>query len=45
MQDLMDESGSYVFLTHEVNGCLFRKTLVPGLTPDGGVIYPAFKQA
>lgn len=45
MQDLMDESGSYVFLTHEVNGCLFRKTLAPGLTPDGSVIYPAFKQA
>jgi peptide/nickel transport system substrate-binding protein len=45
MQDLMDESGSYIFLTHEVKGCLFRKTVAPGLTPDGSVVYPAFKQA
>jgi peptide/nickel transport system substrate-binding protein len=45
MQDLMDESGSYVFLTHEIQGCLYRKTVAPGLTPAGTVVYPNFKQA
>lgn len=45
MQDLMDESGSYVFLTHEIQGCLYRKTVAPGLTPAGTVVYPNFRQA
>jgi peptide/nickel transport system substrate-binding protein len=35
MQDLMDESGQYVFLTHEVTGVLHRDTLEPGLKPNG----------
>ena len=35
MQDLMEESGSYVFLTHGVNASLVRDTIQPGLSPDG----------
>ena len=35
MQNLMEESGAYVFLTHGVNAVLFRKTVKPALTPDG----------
>lgn len=44
MQDLMDESGSYIFLTHEVRGILAREDVDPGLTPAGTVVYPAFKK-
>ncbi|MEX2649805.1 MAG: ABC transporter substrate-binding protein [Alphaproteobacteria bacterium] len=35
MQDLMEESGSYVFITHGINAYLYRDTLIPGVTPDG----------
>ncbi|MGH6944040.1 MAG: ABC transporter substrate-binding protein, partial [Geminicoccaceae bacterium] len=28
MQDLMEESGAYLFLTHEVNGVIYRDTIV-----------------
>ncbi len=35
MQDLMEESGAYVFLTHGVNAVLYRNHLKPALTPDG----------
>lgn len=45
MQDLMDESGSYIFLTHEVRGILTRDDVEPGLTPAGTVLYPAFRKA
>jgi peptide/nickel transport system substrate-binding protein len=34
MQDLMEESGSYVFLTHGVNAQLYRGTIEPALSPD-----------
>jgi peptide/nickel transport system substrate-binding protein len=34
MQDLMEESGSYIFLTHGVNAVLYRDTLKPSLSPD-----------
>ena len=34
MQDLMEESGSYLFLTHGVNAVLHRDTIKPALTPD-----------
>src|SRR5690606_32830681 len=33
MQDLMEESGCYVFLTHEVAGVMYRNSVVPGLRP------------
>jgi peptide/nickel transport system substrate-binding protein len=35
MQDLMEQSGSYVFLTHGVNASLARDTIIAGLSPDG----------
>ena len=35
MQDLMEESGSYIFLTHGVNAALCRNTIKPAITPDG----------
>jgi peptide/nickel transport system substrate-binding protein len=35
MQDLMEESGAYVFLTHGVNAVLHRQSLRAALTPDG----------
>ena len=34
MQDLMEQSGSYVFLTHGVNAVLHRDTIRPALSPD-----------
>jgi peptide/nickel transport system substrate-binding protein len=34
MQDLMEESGSYIFLTHGVNAMLYRDTIRPSLSPD-----------
>lgn len=45
MQDLMDESGDYVFLTHEVTAILHRDTLSPGLKPNGEPMFSAFKPA
>lgn len=45
MQDLMDESGCYVFLTHEVTGVLHRDTVTPALKPNGEPILAGFKPA
>jgi peptide/nickel transport system substrate-binding protein len=45
MQDLMEESGAYVFLTHEVNAAVYRDPLVPALLPDGGIVLPEFRPA
>lgn len=45
MQDIMEESGQYVFLTHEVTGILHRDTLEPGLKPNGEPIFGAFRPA
>jgi peptide/nickel transport system substrate-binding protein len=45
MQDLMEESGSYVFLTHEGVGVLYRETIVPAIWPNGTPIYYKFKKA
>jgi peptide/nickel transport system substrate-binding protein len=45
MQDLMDESGQYVFLTHEVTGVLHRDTVVPGLKPNGEPLLGNFRPA
>jgi len=35
MQDLMEQSGAYVFLTHGINALLYRNHLKPAFTPDG----------
>ena len=45
MQDLMEESGAYVFLTHETNGAIFRDTIAPALLPDANVVLPEFRPA
>jgi peptide/nickel transport system substrate-binding protein len=43
MQDLMELSGAYVFLTHEVNAAVYRDTLVPALLPDATPVLPDFR--
>jgi peptide/nickel transport system substrate-binding protein len=45
MQDLMEESGAYRFITHEATPALYRDTIIPATTPDGGVVLRDFKQA
>ena len=36
MQDLMEDSGAYVFVTHNINGFLYKNSIVPAMRPDGG---------
>ena len=45
MQDLMEESGMYRFITHELTAGLFSKSIVPALLPDGSMIWKEFKKA
>ena len=45
MQDMMEESGSYRFITHEITGIVYRDTIVPALLPDGSPRYTLFRQA
>jgi peptide/nickel transport system substrate-binding protein len=45
MQDLMEESGAYVFLTHEGVGVLYRNSIVPAIWPNGTPIFHKFKKA
>lgn len=43
MQDLMEESGSYVFLTHEAVGVAHRTNIEPAVMPNGTPIFHQFK--
>jgi peptide/nickel transport system substrate-binding protein len=45
MQELMEESGAYLFLTHEVSSVVYRDTIAPSLTPDARYILPDMKRA
>jgi peptide/nickel transport system substrate-binding protein len=45
MQDLMEESGSFRFLTHEAQPLAVRNTVSPGLRPDGRPLYRHFRPA
>lgn len=45
MQDLMEESGQYVFLTHEVVGVEYRNSVVPSLMPNATPMFDKFKPA
>jgi len=45
MQNLMDESGCYVFLTHEVVGAIHRDSVRPGLKPNGESLLSEFMPA
>ena len=42
MQDLMEESGAYVFLTHEATGLVYRDTVTAATMPHGGPIFHKF---
>ena len=44
-QDLMEESGCYVFLTHEVVGLMHRDSVKPGLRPNGEPLLKDFAPA
>jgi len=45
MQDLMEESGAYRFITHEAAPVIYRDTIAPALRPDGLPLYRFFKKA
>jgi len=45
MQNLMEESGDYVFLTHEATGILYSDKIIPALRPDGTPQLARFKKA
>ena len=45
MQDIMEESGCYRFITHESNPIVYRNTIIPALRPDGRPLYRYFKKA
>lgn len=45
MQDLMEESGDFVFLNFQVNGTLTRNNVVSAMRPDGIPILSRFKRA
>jgi peptide/nickel transport system substrate-binding protein len=45
MQDLMDASGAYVFITHGVNAALYSDKIEPSTLPDGRVVLQQFKPA
>jgi len=45
MQDLMEESGCFRFITNEVTPVICRKTVTPALRPDGQPLLRKFKKA
>jgi peptide/nickel transport system substrate-binding protein len=45
MQQLMEESGAYRFITHEVNAVLHRDFILPAVRPDGVSIFNQFRRA
>ena len=45
MQDIMEESGAYRFITHESTPVVFRNTIVPALRPDGLPLLRYFKKS
>jgi peptide/nickel transport system substrate-binding protein len=45
MQELMEQSGAYVFLTHELTAAIYRDHIVPGLLPDGTARFAEFRLA
>ncbi len=45
MQELMEQSGQYVFLTHEVFGVLYSQAIVPAVMLDATPIYSRFRRA
>ena len=45
MQDLMEESGAYRFITHEATPVIYRNTVTPAFRPDGLPLFRAFRPA
>ncbi len=45
MQDLMEESGAYRFITHEASPVLYRDSVAPALRPDGQPLIQFFAKA
>ncbi len=45
MQDLMEESGCYFFITHESAPIAFRNSIIPAMTPEGIPMVQFFKKA
>lgn len=45
MQDLMEESGDFVFLNFVPVGALYKDMIKPALRPDGEPVYPGFAPA
>ncbi|MFO1062066.1 MAG: ABC transporter substrate-binding protein [Dongiaceae bacterium] len=45
MQDLMEDSGAYVFLTHELRAYICRDGVVPEFKPDGEPMFAKFRPA
>ena len=46
MQDLMEESGAYLFLAHPPTAAIYRDTIIPALLADGSnLIIPRCKKA
>ena len=38
MQDLMEESGAYVWFSNGIKALLYRDTIVPAVSPDGSIV-------
>ena len=45
MQDLMEESGAYRFITHESAPIIYRNSIIPAMTPEGLPLVRYFKKA
>jgi peptide/nickel transport system substrate-binding protein len=45
MQDIMEETGCYRFITNGINSYMWRSTIIPALRPDGLPLYQFFKKA
>jgi len=45
MQDVMEASGAYRFITHEANPVIYRNTINPAFRPDGMPMFQYFKKA
>ncbi|MCF8104046.1 MAG: hypothetical protein K9K64_01060 [Desulfohalobiaceae bacterium] len=45
MQDIMEGSGAYRFITHEANPVIYRNTIRPALRPDGMPLLRYFEKA
>lgn len=45
MQDILEESGAYRFITHEVNAVMHRDFIKPAVRPDGFALYKYFERA